>query len=564
MKILKDRLVNFQVVFLVCLLFFSLVTRFYKLDTIPPHLTPDEAALGYNAYSILNTLRDEHGKFLPIVFESFGDWKPGLYVYLSVLPVYLFGLNEFSTRFASALFGSISPLILFFVVKKLSSRKTVGALPYLASLFLSVTPWHIHFSRGAWEAQVSLSITLIGILLFLYSLKNGKLLILSALMFSLTLLTYQGAKLSTPLVVISLLLVFRKKFMKIELRNIVASALLGIALSFPIILSVFTGQAGRLSVFSVFNFPRPEEYTQNFISQTSTQKGSLFYNLYYSENYHFLRGVLGRFFNHFSYRFLFSEGDFQNPRHSSPYAGQLLIGLSPFLVMGMFSMARNFRVNKAHQFFFLWAILSVVPSILSRDQVHSVRSIALVVPLVYVSSVGVMVLLDFFKNLKFLTLAVTFGVVMVSFGLYADRYLVQLSNLNSKYWQWGYKQAVLEISKLRDQGDNSKVVFEQSYAQPYIYFFFYNKTLPSNAWKDLSSGFVRSKSGDVGLVNSIDGISFEYIDWQVARGRSGEIFVASPMAIPPADTLDSAQFKIISEIPFLDNKEKSLRIVKVK
>jgi len=300
MKTLKARLINFQSVFLVSLLLFSLFTRFYKLDTIPPHLTPDEASLGYNAFSILNSLRDEHGKLLPIVFESFGDWKPGLYVYLSVIPVYLFGLNEFSTRFASALFGSISPIILFFIVKNLSRRRTVGALPYLASLFLSVTPWHIHFSRGAWEAQVSLSITLMGVLLFLYSLKKEKLLVLSALMFSLTLLTYQGAKLSTPLVVFTLLLVFRRKFVKIKMGYILTSVALGLIVSFPIILSVFTGQAGRLSVFSVFNFPRPDEYTQNFISQTSTQKGSLFYNLYYSENYHFLRGVLGRFFNHFS------------------------------------------------------------------------------------------------------------------------------------------------------------------------------------------------------------------------------------------------------------------------
>lgn len=564
MKTLKARLINFQSVFLVSLLLFSLFTRFYKLDTIPPHLTPDEASLGYNAFSILNSLRDEHGKLLPIVFESFGDWKPGLYVYLSVIPVYLFGLNEFSTRFASALFGSISPIILFFIVKNLSTRRTVGALPFLASLFLSVTPWHIHFSRGAWEAQVSLSITLMGVLLFLYSLKKEKLLVLSALMFSLTLLTYQGAKLSTPLVVFALLLVFRRKFVKIKMGYILTSAALGLIVSFPIILSVFTGQAGRLSVFSVFNFPRPDEYTQNFISQTSTQKGSLFYNLYYSENYHFLRGVLGRFFNHFSYRFLFSEGDFQNPRHSSPYTGQLLIGFAPFIVMGMFSMARNFRVNKAHQFFFFWAIFSVLPSILSRDQVHSVRAIALVVPLVYVASIGVMVLLDFLKNFKFLGLALTFGIVVVSFGLYADRYLVQLSNLNSKYWQWGYKQAVLEISNLKSGGEAPKVVFEQSYAQPYIYFFFYNKTKPAEAWRDLSNGFVRSKSGDVGLVKSIEGVSFEYIDWQVARGRTGEVFVGSPMAIPVSDTLDANQFQVISEIPFLDNKEISLRIVKIK
>lgn len=564
MTTIKKALFNVQFVFLAFLLLFSLVVRFYKLDSIPPHLTPDEASLGYNAYSILNTGRDEHGKLFPLVFESFGDWKPGLYVYLSVIPVFFFGLNEFSTRFASALFGSLSPLLMFFIVKNLSRRKTVGLLPYLAAIFMSITPWHIHFSRGAWEAQVSLAITLAGILFFLYSFKHGKFIFLSSLMFALTLLTYQGAKLSTPIVVLSLLLVFRKKVFKIGIKNIIVAGALGLIVIFPIIQSVFTGQAGRLSVFSVFNFPRPEEYTQNFISQTNTEKVSLFYNLYYSENLHFFRGILGRFFNHFSYRFLFSEGDFQNPRHSAPYTGQLLIGFAPFLVMGLFSLARNFRVNKSHQFFSLWAVLSVLPSILSRDQVHSVRAIALLVPLIYVTSIGVMVLLDFFKNYRKAAMLATFCLIFATFGLYVDRYLIQLSELNSKYWQWGYKQAVQEIARVRGNGDDSKVVFEQSYAQPYIYFYFFNKTRPENAWRDLSKGFVRSKSGDVGLVNSIDGVSFEYIDWQVARGRKGEIFVGSPMAIPASDTLDSNQFELISEIPYLDNKENSLRIIKIK
>ena len=86
----------------------AILIRVVNLSSVPPHLTPDEAALGYNAYSILKTGRDEHGAFLPIVFKSFGDYKPGLYVYLTVPFVGLMGLNEFSVRFPSALMGTIS------------------------------------------------------------------------------------------------------------------------------------------------------------------------------------------------------------------------------------------------------------------------------------------------------------------------------------------------------------------------------------------------------------------------------------------------------------------------
>jgi hypothetical protein len=40
-------------------------------------LTWDEASLGYNAWSIALTGRDEHAKFLPYdAFAAFGDYKP--------------------------------------------------------------------------------------------------------------------------------------------------------------------------------------------------------------------------------------------------------------------------------------------------------------------------------------------------------------------------------------------------------------------------------------------------------------------------------------------------------
>src|SRR3989344_2913637 len=70
------------------------ILRLWNLNNNPPSLTPDEAALGYNAYSILKTGRDEYGQFMPIIFKSFGDYIPGLHVHLTVPFVAVFGLNE--------------------------------------------------------------------------------------------------------------------------------------------------------------------------------------------------------------------------------------------------------------------------------------------------------------------------------------------------------------------------------------------------------------------------------------------------------------------------------------
>ena len=43
---------------LVVIILLASFLRLYNLANVPPHLTPDEASLGYNAYSILKTGKD--------------------------------------------------------------------------------------------------------------------------------------------------------------------------------------------------------------------------------------------------------------------------------------------------------------------------------------------------------------------------------------------------------------------------------------------------------------------------------------------------------------------------
>src|SRR3989304_5556309 len=187
--------------------------RLWRLDSIPPHLTPDEATLGYNAFSILKTGRDEYGALLPIIFKSFGDYKPGFYIYTAIPSVFILGLNEVSVRLPSALAGVVAVCLLYLIIKEIWKDTR---LSLLGSFLLAVNPWHIYFSRGAWEINLSLTITLVGIYLFFKSLKKNKYLIASVFFFALTFLTYQGAKLSTGIVVGLLLILYLKEIIKFD------------------------------------------------------------------------------------------------------------------------------------------------------------------------------------------------------------------------------------------------------------------------------------------------------------------------------------------------------------
>lgn len=132
---------------------------------MPSSLTWDEVSWGYNAYSLGLDGRDEFGRFLPLTYlESFGDFKPPVYAYLTIIPVWLFGLNEFSTRFASAFFGSLTVFVTYFLVKSIfKEEKYVESISLFSAFFLGISPWHVNLSRAAFEANVSTFLLTTGI-----------------------------------------------------------------------------------------------------------------------------------------------------------------------------------------------------------------------------------------------------------------------------------------------------------------------------------------------------------------------------------------------------------------
>src|SRR3990172_10586652 len=97
---------------LICLLF--LVTRLYKISEIPPSVYWDEASIGYNAYSIVQSGKDEWGEFLPLHFRAFGEFKLPVYIYSAAPFVKAIGLNAYAVRLPAVLY-SLGTIILVYL-----------------------------------------------------------------------------------------------------------------------------------------------------------------------------------------------------------------------------------------------------------------------------------------------------------------------------------------------------------------------------------------------------------------------------------------------------------------
>lgn len=526
----------------------ALFLRVWDLGGNPPHLRNDEAALGYNAYSILKTGRDEHGELLPLVFKSFGDWKQGLYVYLTLPFIASFGLNEFSVRLPSAISGVIAVWLIYKVVLLMFLDKR---LAFISSVVVALSPLSIVFSRGAWEVNVSLTLTLAAILFFLKSIKEKEgYILLSAILFGLTLLASHTAKLSSPIILLVLIIAYYRQFIKIPIKLIILSTILGILISLPVLLTFTEGKITRLTTLSIFSYPRSEDYIQEVLREGGEGRDSFSYYLYHSEALSFLRSILSRWFSLYSGSTLFVKGD-TNPQHTPPNIGPFLIMDSIFLLVGLMTLA---RLGKLSQSIFIWSTLLLLslPSALTIEKANLERVLTMFIPLFIIIAMGVKHLLDLFISKKRVTLYIFITFItlyLLNYFYFLDQYFIHGPKKNDA-WQYGYKDVVAKVANF--QSRYNKVTIQQSYEHPYIFFLFYGKYDPNEYQKIVEEVFIPNTSGkDMGLVTRVGNIEFEEIDWSVVKPNKGELFVI-PSFRQDQLSRQHSLFKLIDEVKDLN------------
>jgi len=154
---------------LLTILGLGLLLRMMYLDKFPIGLYSDEAVFGYNAYLLLRTGHDEYNRFWPVSLESFGDWKPPMQAWLAIPFIKFLGLNEFAVRLPSALLGTGTIAVVYFLAKELFPKKLmVGSwqlnVGEMASLLLAISPWHIFMSRIAMLVAIEVFFVSLGVL----------------------------------------------------------------------------------------------------------------------------------------------------------------------------------------------------------------------------------------------------------------------------------------------------------------------------------------------------------------------------------------------------------------
>ncbi len=468
--------------------------RLFFLDSHIAALYGDEISIGYNAYSILKTGKDEFGKFLPLQFESWGDQKNPVYIYAVSLAEIIFGLSATAVRLPSALSGIAAVLLTFLLTRQITSlvdpsiqnQKKYEKIALLSAALLAISPWHILISRGGYEANMALTLGLLGAYLFLRWLQSNAFrnLIFSNISFTLAMYTYYTTKLFIPLFILLLWsfgYFFLNKKTALYLKKLLIYFAVFVLFCMPVIyLALFSNGQARFARINIFSNPDVSQRVISMRSQSLLPPSIT--PLLINKPYIWFRDFLEYFTDNFSASFWYVSGD-SSLRYSIGNHGMFYLFEAPFFLLGLLTLFQ--KNKKLFLFLFLWMTLAVLPTALV-GKAYGLRSLALLpVPLIF-TSFGIFYLLHLAKayappKIIQLTAASLIIIAFLSLSNWLIRYLYIYPSYGY-YWYDGMQFDAVTYPMLQSK-NYKNIILTRYYGKTEMYYAFYTQLDPAEYQK---------------------------------------------------------------------------------
>lgn len=505
----------------VFLLFFTVFTRLFQLGSLPQGMSWDEVSLGYVGKMVVTTGRDEHGVLLPRVFQSFGDFKAPLAFYSTGIFTALFGVSAWSTRLPFALTGIGSVLLVTALCSRVFRN---GWLGLLGGWMMAVSPWHLFFSRIAFESGLALFF----VLLFLTSwveLREKKptmptLWLWGGMTMGIVgaLYSYHAARLFVPLMLFAL--AFHewrqnKSWVKNSWKNIARWGVLLVFLLSPLVFSLLYSNAGARAAQTTV-FARTDSYLVAAVQ------------------------LLRNWFIHLSFDFL-ALGHTSTLRHGIGTSGVftwsqlvlLLLGISYSLsyVFRHFSAEGQSLLSQLHRWVsrawhhdhavspLLWValfLLGLFPATLGFEVPHPNRAL-----LALAGAIPLLVLAcsELKRDISGIGFPLISGCLILfaslEFFAFWREYTTVYPARSASEWMQGYQEAIALTERYRQEG--KRIKFTSEYGEPAMMYAFHANIDP------IEFRLARVPGVDFGTLAETDLVNYDVV---VTSGS--EMFSAVP------------------------------------
>lgn len=456
--------------------------RLYQITAVPPSPSLDEVSLGYNAYSLLQTGKDEYGASFPLLLRAYDDWRPALYVYVVMPFVRIFGLTPLAVRLPSVLLSLITLYITYFIGSMIGKKylKT-DILGIIASTLVAVSPWHIYISRLGHEVNLGLTLFVAAICFFLDAAERERKwsLVASGVLFGLSLHGYQSEKLTTPFVIVLGVLLYWKNLRKIPVAQILLAVFLFIAVAVPAAIVTFSGQGlSRFQGTSAVASGAPVFRAAQQSFAAAKQRGDIVDELINYRGVVAVKEVAGNYLSNFAPKWLFWGRE--REAHKVPGMGLLYFWEAPFIVMGLWALWKRKLPGKISLFLIGWMLIAPVPAAITTQAPHAMRSFTFIPVLELLEGFGLIALFELLnqEGRTMIGLGVTAS-ALIGLSIFWQGYFVIFPNEQSDAFQYAIKDAVRYVSEKGNAYDKIVFATDGSLTQSYMFFLFYSRYDPS-------------------------------------------------------------------------------------
>lgn len=455
---------------LLLILIVAVYVRIIKLDSVPNGVYVDEAVIGYNAFSLLETGRDEYGMAFPVFLKSFNAYAAPLYTFITIPIIRILLLSVTAIRLPAAISGLVSVGLFYILISQLKLLEKEW-IALLTTFLYAISPWSIFFSRGAYEANFAYLLIVLSIVILNKSLNHKRYFYLYTVILGVTTYAYQGQRLNVCLLLV-LGLWIRLKEKRLNIIEAINSVVVFIAIQLPQLLLLmkpaFSSRASGLF------------YTDRLNDAAGKLKD--FFPLIPSYILAFMREFLSQYVSYFSPRNLFFLGDYDLQRSVPGLSVFYPWMVIPYLV-GITVLLTNLGKRNHRIIIGLLIIFAVTPA-LTRDPFSTIRALPLLIPMMAVIGIGLEKTAS--KINIYLTPVAVFLVISISLLSLWRGYFVLFPYQRAKYWGYGNEALVRIIQK----NPQKHFVVDESRKKPfYIHYAFFAEYSPydfQSIFKDTS------------------------------------------------------------------------------
>lgn len=463
----------------------ALLLRTYNLSEIPVGLHGDEASIGYNAYSLLKTLRDQNGHFLPISIDQFGDFRPAGYHYLDIPFIALFGLNGLAVRLPSAIFGVLSVLVLYFLVQEFFENRVISIL---SAFLLAFLPWDINISRATSEGVVASFFVLLGLYFFIRWMKKRKTISrelgFSLLFLLLSFFFYHAHRYFVVLFFPALLLFSFNSYSPSQNKRKAAFFLYGlllVALFFFLSIGKGTGRASEVSVLSI---PGGSQQLKQAMDEEGIQN-PLITRFYNNKLFYYTRFITTFYTQHLTGDFLFVNTGLP-VRYKIPFTGNLYLIEAPFLLFGLAIFLVEGIKSKKYVYLIplAWFLIAPIPAGLTWEDLPNVQRASLMIPAIVIAvAFGFYESLQLIKNNKIKKIFVVFCLLFfLQNFLYFQHNYFWRSKVHEPWHRSASEKELIDAIEM-NKNKYKEIVMTTEHNNNFIFYLFYTKFDPATYQK---------------------------------------------------------------------------------